>query len=37
MRSIQEGLTTLPDETVVYCGHGPGTSIGRKRVMTPWL
>jgi hypothetical protein len=28
---------TLPDETVVYSGHGPETSIGRERVMNPWL
>lgn len=37
MRSIQEGLMTLPDETVVYSGHGPETTIGRERVMNPWL
>ncbi len=37
MRSIQEGLMTLPDETVGYCGHGPETTIGRERVMNPWL
>jgi hydroxyacylglutathione hydrolase len=37
MSSIQEGLMTLPDETVVYSGHGPATTIGRERVMNPWL
>ena len=37
MRSIQEGLMTLPDETVVYSGHGPETTIGQERVMNPWL
>lgn len=37
MRSIQEALMTLPDETVVYSGHGPATTIGRERVMNPWL
>ena len=36
MDSIQ-GLLTLPDETVVYSGHGPPTTIGRERVMNPWL
>ncbi len=36
MRSIQ-GMMTLPDETVVYSGHGPATTIGRERVMNPWL
>jgi hydroxyacylglutathione hydrolase len=37
MSSIQEGLMTLPDETVVYSGHGPATTIGRERIMNPWL
>jgi len=37
MRSIEESLMTLPDETVVYSGHGPETTIGRERVMNPWL
>lgn len=36
MRSIQ-ALLTLPDETAVYSGHGPATTIGRERVMNPWL
>ena len=35
--SIKERLFTLPDETVVYSGHGAATTIGRERVMTPWL
>jgi glyoxylase-like metal-dependent hydrolase (beta-lactamase superfamily II) len=37
MRSIQESLMTLPDETMVYSGHGPETTIGRERLMNPWL
>lgn len=37
MRSIQEALMTLPDDTLVYSGHGPETTIGRERVMNPWL
>jgi len=37
MRSIQKGLMSLPDETVVYSGHGPATTIGRERAMNPWL
>ena len=37
MRSIQEGLMTLPDETIIYSGHGPETTIGPERVMDPWL
>jgi hydroxyacylglutathione hydrolase len=37
MNSIQEGLMTLPDETLVYSGHGPATTIGRERTANPWL
>jgi len=37
MRSINEQLMTLPDETLVYSGHGPATTIGRERVSNPWL
>ncbi|MDT7548145.1 MAG: hypothetical protein QOE84_539, partial [Actinomycetota bacterium] len=28
---------TAPDETVVYCGHGQSTTIGRERVANPFL
>ena len=37
MRSIREELMTLPDDTLVYSGHGPATTIGRERVSNPWL
>ena len=37
MRSIQEQLMSLPNDTVVYSGHGPKTTIGRERVSNPWL
>ena len=37
MRSIGEQLMTLPDDTVVYPGHGPATTIGRERRSNPWL
>ncbi len=37
MRSIQEQLMSLPDDTLVYSGHGPVTTIGRERVSNPWL
>ena len=30
-------ITELPDETVVYPGHGPATNIGRERVSNPFL
>lgn len=30
-RTITEVMFNLPDDTVVYCGHGPETSIGSER------
>lgn len=35
--SIRTKLLTLPDETVVWPGHGPSTSIGAERAMNPYL
>jgi glyoxylase-like metal-dependent hydrolase (beta-lactamase superfamily II) len=32
-----ERIAGLPDETVVYPGHGPTTSIGRERASNPFL
>jgi len=37
MDSIAHKLMTLPDETVVYPGHGPRTTIGTERVSNPFL
>jgi glyoxylase-like metal-dependent hydrolase (beta-lactamase superfamily II) len=37
MRSIREELLTLPDETIVYPGHGPPTTIGDERWGNPFL
>lgn len=37
IRSIREQLLTLPDETVVYPGHGPATTIGEERAYNPFL
>ncbi len=37
MRSINERLLTLPDETRVYPGHGPQTTIGAERAHNPFL
>ncbi len=31
LANIQANLLSLPDETVVYSGHGPATTIGRER------
>jgi glyoxylase-like metal-dependent hydrolase (beta-lactamase superfamily II) len=35
--SIRTQLLTLPDDTVVYPGHGPETTIGRERATNPFL
>jgi hydroxyacylglutathione hydrolase len=35
--SIRHKLLALPDETVVYPGHGPATTIGDERRSNPWL
>ena len=37
MRSINERLMTLPDETRVCPGHGPQTTIGEERAHNPFL
>jgi hydroxyacylglutathione hydrolase len=37
MRSIREKILTLPDETVVYSGHGPATTVGEEKQYNPWL
>jgi glyoxylase-like metal-dependent hydrolase (beta-lactamase superfamily II) len=37
MRSINERLLRLPDETRVYPGHGPRTTIGTERAHNPFL
>jgi glyoxylase-like metal-dependent hydrolase (beta-lactamase superfamily II) len=36
-RSLARVVLTAPDETVVYCGHGPSTTIGRERLANPFL
>lgn len=37
IQSIQTQLLTLPDETLVYSGHGPVTTIGAERKTNPFL
>lgn len=37
MQSIRTHVLTLPDETVLYCGHGPETTVGHERVANPFL
>lgn len=36
-RTIREQLYTLPDETVVYSGHGPETTIGEEKRTNPYV
>ena len=37
LKNIREKLFVLPDETVVYSGHGPVTTIGEEKVENPFL
>jgi hydroxyacylglutathione hydrolase len=37
MDSIKRVLFALPDETVVYSGHGPATTIGEEKRLNLWL
>ncbi len=35
--SIRTKLYTLPDETVVFCGHGPSTTVGEEKKNNPFV
>lgn len=37
IKSIKEKLFVLPDECIVYTGHGPETSIGFEKLNNPFL
>ena len=37
IESIKNNLLVLPDDTAVYPGHGPETTIGVERRTNPWL
>jgi glyoxylase-like metal-dependent hydrolase (beta-lactamase superfamily II) len=37
LRSIREVLFRFPDDTVVWSGHGPETTIGREKQTNPFL
>ena len=37
MQSIEAKLLPLPDDVVVYCGHGPETTIGAERQNNPFI
>jgi len=36
-KSIRECIYTLADDTVVVCGHGPDTTVGRERTSNPFV
>jgi glyoxylase-like metal-dependent hydrolase (beta-lactamase superfamily II) len=36
-RSIREQIYTLPDDTVVFPGHGPRTTVGDEKVGNPFI
>ena len=37
IHSVKSQLLPLPDQTIVYPGHGPATTIGRERSSNPFL
>ncbi len=37
LNSIRTRLFVLPDDTIVHCGHGPGTTIGEEKRFNPFL
>lgn len=37
MATIQSEFLSLPDTTVVHCGHGPDTTVGVERLTNPFL
>ncbi len=37
VRSVREKLMPLPEDTVVYSGHGPATTIGHEKKYNPFI
>jgi glyoxylase-like metal-dependent hydrolase (beta-lactamase superfamily II) len=37
IKGIREKLLVLPDETIVYPGHGPSTTIGKEKNTNPFI
>jgi glyoxylase-like metal-dependent hydrolase (beta-lactamase superfamily II) len=37
LRAITETLFAFPDESIVYSGHGPETTIGREKKTNPFV
>ena len=37
VESVKAKLLTLPQETVIYPGHGPSTTVGEEKMRNPYL
>jgi len=37
MRSIEREVLSLPNDTVLYSGHGPATTVGHERAYNAWV
>ena len=37
MNSITEKIYDLPEDTIIYPGHGPKTDLGREKKENPYL
>lgn len=37
LKNIKEKIYTLPDETIVYPGHGPSTTVGFEKATNPFI
>ncbi len=37
LRSVQTQIFTLPDNTIVYSGHGPSTTVGLEKMNNPFF
>lgn len=37
LKNIEEKLFTLPDQVIVYSGHGPETTIGHEKIYNPFM
>ncbi len=37
MHSIKDVLFALPDDTIIYSGHGPKTTVGQEKRSNPWV